>query len=102
MNNYNVIITSRAQSDLADCVRFALNVSKEAATNLANDIYSSLDSLSSYPERNPVFNMPKQFLFIIRKHIINKRYAALYSVEGDKVVVYRIIDARRKFNYILG
>lgn len=101
MESFIVIISSRAQSDLSECVGFVLNVSKESALKLANDIYSSIESLSSLPERNPVFEMPKPFPFIIRKLVINKRYVALYSIEANNVVIYRIIDSRRKFDYLI-
>lgn len=101
MNQYKVIITSKAQSDLAACISFVLKVSKEAAINLANDIYFSLDSLKALPERNPIFSMPKSFPFTIRKQIINGRYVSLYSVENNNVVVYRILDSRREFDYLI-
>ena len=101
MDTYNIVITSKAQSDLAECVGFVVAVSKEAALKLANDIYSSIESLTNFPERNPVFEMPKPFPFVMRKNIINSRYIALYSIENNDVVVYRILDARRKFDGLL-
>ena len=101
MSKYNVIISTKAQLDLAECVRFVLNVSKEAAIALANNIYSSLNSLNLFPERNPIFEMPKSFPFTVRKQIINGRYIALYTIEGENVVIYRLLDSRRKFDYLL-
>ena len=101
MDNYKIIITSKAQSDLSSCVSFVLNVSKEAAINLTNDIYSSLESLSMFPERNPIFEMPKPFTYTIRKQVVNKRYIVLYSIEKNTVVVYRIIDSRREFDHLI-
>lgn len=98
MASFKVVISSTAQSDLAECVGFVLNVSKESAYNLANDIYSSLESLKDFPEKYPIFTMPKSFPYQIRKQVINKRYIALYSIEGDRVIVYRILDARRRFD----
>ena len=101
MDTYQVIITSKAQSDLAECIGFVLRVSKEAALTLANDIYSSIQSLETFPERNAIFEMPKSFPFTIRKFVINQRYLALYAVERNKVVVYRIVDSRRKFDRLI-
>ena len=101
MDSYTIIITSKAQADLSSCVAFVLNASKEAAISLANDIYASLESLSNFPERNPVFEMPKPFPFTVRKQIVNKRYALLYTIENNNVVIYRILDSRRKFDYLL-
>lgn len=45
--------------------------------------------------------MPKSFPFAIRKLVMNQRYLALYAVEGDKVVIYRILDSRRKFDHLI-
>ena len=101
MRAYKIVITSKGQSDLSECVSFVLRVSKEAALSLANDLYSSIQSLETFPERNAIFEMPKSFPFTIRKLIVNRRYMALYSVETDKVIVYRILDSRRKFDHLL-
>lgn len=101
MDQFKIDISIKAHEDIADCVSFVLNVSKEAAFALVSTIYSSLATLNSFPERNPVFEMPKHFPFTIRKHIIDKRYVALYSIENDKVIVYRVIDTRKKCEYLL-
>ena len=98
INHFKVVISSRAQDDLAECVGFVLKASKEAAYTLARDIYALIEGLETFPEKNPLFAMPKSFPHPIRKQVINKRYIALYSTEGDYVVVYRVLDARRKFD----
>jgi len=101
MDTLKIIITSKAQSDLSACVGFVLNVSKESAYTLANDIFFSIESLKTFPERNPIFEMPTSFPFTIRKFVINKRYIVLYAIEDNAVVIYRILDSRRKFDYLL-
>lgn len=101
MGSFEILITSRAQSDLAECVSFVLKVSKEAGRKLAKDIYSSIESLGTFPERNAVFPMPKSFPNIVRKLVINRRYLVLYVVTAQRVIVYRILDARRKFNNLI-
>ena len=98
MNEYSVIISNKAHSDTAECVG---KVSKEAAIKLTNDIYTSLASLDLFPERNPIFNAPKSFPYTIRKQIINDRYIALYTIENQKIVIYRVLDSRRKFGHLL-
>jgi len=101
MGSFEILITSRAQSDLAECVGFVLKVSKEAGRKLAKDIYSSIESLRTFPERNVVFPMPKSFPNAVRKLVINKRYLVLYAVTAQRVIVYRILDARRKFDNLI-
>ena len=101
MDKFQVIITNKAQSDLADCVGFVKRVSIEAAKQLASDLYSSFYNLDTFPEKNPVFPMPKSFPFVLRKQIVNQRYIVLYTVEKQDVIIYRVLDARRKFDYII-
>ncbi|MBQ7250583.1 MAG: type II toxin-antitoxin system RelE/ParE family toxin [Bacilli bacterium] len=95
------MITSRAQSDLAECVGFVFKDPKEAGRKLAKDIYSSIESLGAFPERNAVFPMPKSFPNIVRKLVIDKPYLVLYAVAAQRVIVYRILDARRKLNNLI-
>lgn len=101
MERYEVIITNKAQLDFADHIEFVKRISIEAAVNLANEIYVALESLSTFPERFPLFEMPKTFPVIIRKQIINNRYVALYSIEDKKVVIYRILDSKKKLDYLI-
>lgn len=101
MQVYNIYISSKAQTDLAECIGFVLNVSEEAATKLAKEFEDSLGSLRTYPERNPIFEMPKSFPLDMRKHIVNNCYIILYSIENSNVVVLRILDSRRNFDYLL-
>lgn len=101
MDHYQVVITSTAFYDLSSIITFVSNVSKEAAIQLSNDLKNSISSLSTFPERNPVFEMPSTFKEIIRQHIVNKRYIVLYSIENNSVVVHRILDSRRKFNHLI-
>lgn len=101
MRQYKIIITNKAHSDIADCVNFVKKVSVEAAKSLALNIYSSIATLNVLPERNSIFEMPKSFPFQTRKQVIDNRYIALYSIEEDSVVVYRVLDSRRKFGHLI-
>lgn len=101
MNQYIIIISNKAHSDIAECVNFIKRVSVEAAKSFANEIYSSIHNLGVFPERNALFEMPKSFPFIIRKQIVNNRYVVLYSVENETVYIYRVLDSRRKFTHLI-
>ena len=98
---YQIIWSTKALSDLAECVQFVLNVSVEAANNLRNEAFSAANGLEAFPEKNPIFEMPKSFPFVVRKQIVSKRYALLYTIEKDKIVIYRMLDCRRQFNSLL-
>ncbi len=101
MNKYNVLISFKAQNDLVECVNFVMRVFNTSAHNLIDDFNNALNSLNTYPERNSTFNMPTHTPFLIRKHIMNNRYVILYSIEDFNVIVYRVIDSRRNFDFLL-
>ena len=101
MDRFKVIVTNKAQSDIAECVGFVKRVSKEAAYNLADELYTSLHSLEFFPEKNPVFPTPKAFPYTLRKQVVKDRYIVLYTIEEENVVVYRILDVRRSFQQLL-
>ena len=69
MERFKVIVSIRAQSDIAECVNFVKNISIEAAHQLIGELYSSFAALDVFPEKNPVFEMPKAFPCILRKQI---------------------------------
>ena len=98
---YSVSWSTKALSDLAECVQFLLNVSKESAINLRNEVFSAANALESFPEKNPIFDMPKAFPFVLRKQIVSKRYILLYTIEKDKIIIYRMLDCRRQYSSLL-
>ena len=101
MENYKITWSSKSMSDLQDCISFVMNVSKESALSLLNDILVAVDSLQNFPERNSIFDMPKSFPFVIRKQLVNQRYAILYSIKENEIILFRILDLRRKFAALL-
>ena len=98
---YLVIWTQVALSDLSSCVRFVINVSVDAAKKLKQDVSKAGGSLAFFPERNPVFESPKAFPFVLRKQIVNNRYILLYTIEEQKVVIYRVLDSRKKLGHLI-
>ena len=100
MEDYKIIITSKAHLDIADIVGFLVNVSEKAAIEISNSIYSGIKSLSTLPERNPLFKLPNIGLEA-RKLIVVKRYIIIYAIIDKDVVIYRVLDARRSFEGLL-
>lgn len=102
MAHFDVYISAKAQADIAECVSFVLRLSPDAAHSVTDTLYSVIMSLDEFPERNPVFEMPKTYPYVLRKCVINGRYLALYRLDGQRVIVLRVLDARRKFDSLLG
>ena len=101
MNKYNVLWHSEAFQDISEHILFLKNVNFDAAIKLRNSLFESVNSLKEFPESNPIFEMPGNFPFVVRKKIINKRYLILYIVEGNNVEVFRVLDSRKKFEYLI-
>lgn len=98
---YKIEWSSKSLSDLTEHVSFQRKVSIEAASALSSNIISAGLSLSSFPERYSEFQMPINFPITIRKCIVDGRYIILYGIINDSVMIYRILDARRKFDGLL-
>ena len=98
---YRVEWSSKALSDLGEHVSFQAKVSKEAALGVSSKILFSGNALSSFPERFPEFPMPRNFPVVIRKCVVDSRYIILYGITNDVVMIYRVLDARRKFDGLL-
>lgn len=96
----DIIITSRAQTDISTCITFVLNISKDAS-KVAKEIFKSIESLKQFPERFPAFNMPNYASYAYRKMVINKRYIAIYSLEEDIIVIHRVLDGRRGYSSLV-
>ncbi len=99
--NYKVEWSSKSVSDLTEHVSFVGMATKEAAPTLSSSIIVAGLSLSSFPERFPEFTMPHNFPVIIRKCVVDGRYVILYGVVNNSVMIYRILDARKKFDGLI-
>ena len=101
MIKYNIVWRPEAQLDLIAHITFMSNVSFDVALELRRVFFEEVSSLTSFPERNPLFEMPDGFPFNTRKKVVNKRYLIIYAVDNDNVKIYRILDARKQFEYLI-
>ena len=99
--NYKVEWSAKSASDLGEHISFQKKISIEAAISINTSIISMGESLSVFPERFPEFPMPANFPIIIRKCVVNNRYIILYGVIDNRVMIFRILDARKKFDGLI-
>ena len=93
---YEVQISQRAFTSLIECISFVKRVSPESADSLYREIMVAIQSLSTLPKRNPEVEGLKIQNNPTRKMIINNgRYVILYRIDGDKVIVYDVLDSRK-------
>ena len=96
MNEYKILITQRAFSDIRECVLFVKNVSYEAAKDLYNEIITKINSLKDFPNSySEIDGLTIRGTKIRRMPIHNGRYLVLYKVETDLVTIYDVIDSRK-------
>ena len=101
MDKYNIVWRPEAQIDLIAHVTFLTNVSMQAAHELRKAFYDEVNSLITFPERNPLFEMPDAFPFTTRKKVVKGRYLIIYAIDKDCVKIYRVLDARKQFEHLI-
>ena len=97
MDKYNVVISSRAFTSVFECVSFVKKVSFESSEKLYKEIMSAIDSLSTYPNRNPeIKDLTIRQVPIRRMMICDGRYAIIYKINNNnEVFIYDVLDNRR-------
>ncbi len=100
MEKYEISISSKANEDILSCIGFVKNVSLEAAEELFENLFAFIESLETFPERNPIFEMPQNTNREIRKGVVDKKYIVLYEID-KKVIVHRVLDSRKGFEQLV-
>ena len=98
---YRVEWSAKSVADLSRHIAFLKRVSEDSARTILASVTSKGDSLAQFPERCPEFPMPGNFPIAIRKSVVDGRYILLFGVYGSTVMIFRVLDARRKFDGLL-
>ena len=97
--NYDVVIARRAEKMLLSHTEFLARVSTSAARRLFADFKKVMGSLSENPFQFPFadeLDAPDIPIDTYRKCLLEKRYKALFLVEGNNVYIDAIIDCRQE------
>lgn len=99
---YEVLLTAAADADLSEIVDWiAEHDSPERAEHVLLRISDAVDSLARFPERG---SYPKELLAVGMREYRETRFKPwriVYRVEGRRVLVYLIADARRDLRELL-
>ena len=90
---YNILILDCAYSDKNTIYEFCLNINSNYANKVINQIDNAINSLKLFPFINPLYAVFKNEIF--RKHIVVKRYLIIFSIIGQTIVIFHIIDGRK-------
>ncbi len=96
-DSYQVIVADTAFIDIQQCLAFLARVSPKAAQELK----TTIASLSTFPFRFEAVDMPKKLGFDFRKAVIEHRFLLVYAIKDNQVIVERLIDARQGFSTLL-
>ena len=102
MKEYKIEWSNKARIDLQNHFSFILNVSYESAETFIKNMHQSISSLKLLPQRFPLFQMTNIISTIeFRKLVVDGRYIVIYAVYSDSIKIYRILDARKKFDTLI-
>ena len=89
--NWRVIIRPNAEADLAEAQAWYESQRAGLGDELLNEIRRAVSLLADDPERRP-------FYYRDFRRLLTRRfpYKLFYRVEGDRVIVFRILHAKRK------
>lgn len=91
---FRVLLTRHAQRDLAEIYDYISADSPANAAALVAAIETKVLSLATMPERAPL--VPENNLLgTAYRHLVHGNYRIVYRVEGDAVIVLRIVHGAR-------
>jgi plasmid stabilization system protein ParE len=94
--NWRVIIRPNAEADLQEAQAWYESRRTGLGDELLDEIRRAVRLLESNPERRP-------FYYRDFRRLLTRRfpYKLFYRVEGDRVIVFRILHAKRKHQWQL-
>lgn len=101
MNEYQVVISSRATQMLVSHAAFLAKVSVDAANKLVDEFEKSADSLREFPMRCPWFEQPYIPHNKYRSLLFGKRYLMIFQIRDNTVYVDYVVDCRRDYQWLI-
>jgi plasmid stabilization system protein ParE len=89
--NWCVIIRPNAEADLAEARAWYESQRAGLGDELLDEVRRAVGLLADNPERRPIYY--RDF-----RRLLTRRfpYKLFYRIEGDRVIVFRILHAKRK------
>ena len=100
-SNYTYSFTEKSSKDLESILNYiSYDLSNaKAASDLFNDIFSSIDNICLFPSSSPILDNKYSINKNIRKKIVNN-YSLLYLVneKEKKIIIVRISHTKMNIN----
>ena len=100
---YEVLWTERAEDDLDAIVSYVAGAlgSPRAASDLLDGFDALAEALSATPEMRAVSATPALARRGLRAYPVGG-YVALYSFDGERVVIFRVVHQRQDYARLIG
>ena len=99
MKQYNVRITGKALTDMEAIYDYIADelLNPDAAMGQYNRIADTVESLKAFPERCRVFDSQPEHDLGMRQIPVDN-YTAIYVIQGDDVIVLRVLNSASDIN----
>ena len=87
---YKVNLTQLAQKDLEQIYYYIAADSIDSAKNFVLELEKKIDSLESFPDRQPLI-AENEFFATDYRHLIYKKYRIIYRISGKTVFILRVV-----------
>ncbi len=99
--SFAVFWTNTAQNDLACIMEYIYRDSPQNARNILKSIKEQAQNLDTFPERGRVVPELSDVGVLLYRELIIERWRLIYRIDGMKVFVMTLIDARQNAEDIL-
>ena len=98
---YKVIFSRYAEMDINEIILYYNDINPTYAVTLLAVFEKRVSELDLYPNRGRIVPELERENIIAYRELIEGNYRIIYSINGDRVEVHAIIDARRNLEDIL-
>ncbi len=100
-NKFKVVVSKFVYESILEIYRGICYDSLNGADTVRKAIIAGMRSLQNFPERYPVYDAISIADRQLRKMVVLKRYLIFYEVVGTEVRIYRVVDGKRDYQYLL-
>lgn len=101
MQQYDVIFSRFAESDLKEIIAYFYEINPEYTKELYKKIKNKILELEIFPARGKIVPELEKQGIIKYRQIIEGNYRIIYTIKNNQVNVLIIIDSRRNLDEIL-
>ena len=91
---YRVVVTDPADADILEIAAYIATDNEDTALPWLADMQVKVDSLAKFPTRAPTIPEAPDLGTDLR-HLLHGNYRAIFRIDGDQVIILRVVHASR-------